>query len=442
MALAAVMLSISGSKAHADNSAHLDSLSLAIMVRDHARQSVEALVEGMGGKLVDHVLERGESWSTLSQMYNADVGLLRALNPDLDECIAGYEIHLPIFANFDGYEQEAALRVDSRFQQAEQLYSEGDYKAADRLYNLLQDEGNTDLLLPMRRAMAFVQRGKNKQALEQLEIVKIADTENRFPEVDELYDQLVQIEAEKAERRAEFWEGVGEALMAAVAITADAYLQSQNQQAYAGTGYGNSYASPDNYSNKSLSPSLRSAGVVVPDFLDPRKIAQNYDFTPQITYDQWGNPMYSSPGLAAYYRDTQTYAQQIMAQNPGNSGLQAACVAAMAQAQLDYNIAVTPMYPEVFSESPSSATDDSESDDSSYGYTPSGRKIGHYDSNYGDKDCHICHGTGICPSCHGTGILRTPYGNTKCPNCEKENGYSTGRCGTCHGKGKVYGILQ
>lgn len=61
------------------------------------------------------------------------------------------------------------------------------------------------------------------------------------------------------------------------------------------------------------------------------------------------------------------------------------------------------------------------------------------DERYGDKDCHICHGTGVCPTCNGDGWYDGGFGTgqIKCPNCHSQY---VGKCSACAGKGTVYGI--
>lgn len=61
----------------------------------------------------------------------------------------------------------------------------------------------------------------------------------------------------------------------------------------------------------------------------------------------------------------------------------------------------------------------------------------YYDS-YGEKDCHLCHGSGTCSTCNGKGWYYSSYGTGKvdCPNCCYSN---KGKCGKCCGTGKVYG---
>lgn len=57
-----------------------------------------------------------------------------------------------------------------------------------------------------------------------------------------------------------------------------------------------------------------------------------------------------------------------------------------------------------------------------------------YFDSWGDKECYMCHGSGVCQTCNGKGWYRSMFGdNIVCPNC------SDGKCGTCHGTGSVYG---
>lgn len=66
----------------------------------------------------------------------------------------------------------------------------------------------------------------------------------------------------------------------------------------------------------------------------------------------------------------------------------------------------------------------------------------YYESRYGNKDCHICRGTGVCQTCNGDGWQNNPFGlpDDPCANCLRENGRRTGKCSTCQGSGQVYGV--
>ncbi len=66
------------------------------------------------------------------------------------------------------------------------------------------------------------------------------------------------------------------------------------------------------------------------------------------------------------------------------------------------------------------------------------KKTNNYFDSYGEKDCHLCRGTGTCQTCGGKGWYNNPYGTgtVECPNCCYSN---KGKCGKCCGTGKVYG---
>ena len=66
----------------------------------------------------------------------------------------------------------------------------------------------------------------------------------------------------------------------------------------------------------------------------------------------------------------------------------------------------------------------------------------YYQERYGNKECHICHGSGRCTTCNGSGFMHNDltYGSSECPNCLLENMRRTGKCSTCRGTGSVYGL--
>lgn len=69
---------------------------------------------------------------------------------------------------------------------------------------------------------------------------------------------------------------------------------------------------------------------------------------------------------------------------------------------------------------------------------PGLEKAKEYNDSFGEKDCHLCHGSGTCQTCNGKGWYYNQFGTGKvtCPNCCPSH---TGKCGKCCGTGKTYG---
>lgn len=67
----------------------------------------------------------------------------------------------------------------------------------------------------------------------------------------------------------------------------------------------------------------------------------------------------------------------------------------------------------------------------------------YYAERYGNKECHLCHGSGVCSTCNGHGYSDNKFGVQgvhECPNCLRVNGHASGKCSTCQGSGQVYGL--
>lgn len=67
----------------------------------------------------------------------------------------------------------------------------------------------------------------------------------------------------------------------------------------------------------------------------------------------------------------------------------------------------------------------------------------YYAERYGNKDCHMCRGSGICSSCNGKGYDYNGFGELgthECSNCLIINGRASGKCRQCQGTGHVYGL--
>lgn len=66
-----------------------------------------------------------------------------------------------------------------------------------------------------------------------------------------------------------------------------------------------------------------------------------------------------------------------------------------------------------------------------------------YYERYGNKDCHLCLGSGNCSTCDGKSYNHNSFGvqgTSECPNCLKINGRASGKCSGCKGSGYVYGL--
>lgn len=67
----------------------------------------------------------------------------------------------------------------------------------------------------------------------------------------------------------------------------------------------------------------------------------------------------------------------------------------------------------------------------------------YYAERYGNKDCHLCRGSGTCSTCNGKCTKDNEFGVPgahECPNCLKINGRASGKCSQCQGTGRVYGL--
>lgn len=316
-----------------------------------------------------YVVERGDTWELIARKWGVHTEELKAANPAMPEVFYGLEINLPDNSAPSQVSNSTIAiyeREDRQLAAAEKALAEGRYSAArSALSSAMSRRGHTtsrlaymyarscegtqnymEALENYGKAISLFNDGDWTMTGEQVSSVE-ADRDRVYPLAEKEYQEKMRREAEekrqaeirrqrraeeaareearKRERRAA-WGSFGQALLGAIgnaamgasggwSMPATSAMPAWNTPVPSFGGGG--AASP------LLNPQLAAAGVTLPPSLDFTKWDPAM-FQMQVTYDQAGTPMFSSPGLAAWQMQSAaevgSYAAAVGAQVGGAQG--------------------------------------------------------------------------------------------------------------------------
>lgn len=316
-----------------------------------------------------YVVERGDTWELIARKWGVHTEELKAANPAMPEVFYGLEINLPDnSAPSQVSNSTIALyeREDRQLAAAEKALAEGRYSAArSALSSAMSRRGHTtsrlaymyakscegtqnymEALENYGKAISLFNDGDWTMTGEQVSSVE-ADRDRVYPLAEKEYQEKLRREAEekrqaeirrqrraeeaareearKRERRAA-WGSFGQALLGAIG---NAAMGAAGGWGMPATGAMPAWNTPvpsfggGGTASPILNPQLAAAGVTLPPSLDFTKWDPSM-FQMQVTYDQAGTPMFSSPGLAAWQMQSAaevgSYAAAVGAQVGGAQG--------------------------------------------------------------------------------------------------------------------------
>lgn len=316
-----------------------------------------------------YVVERGDTWELIARKWGVHTEELKAANPAMPEVFYGLEINLPDnSAPSQVSNSTIALyeREDRQLAAAEKALAEGRYSAArSALSSAMSRRGHTtsrlaymyakscegtqnymEALENYGKAISLFNDGDWTMTGEQVSSVE-ADRDRVYPLAEKEYQEKLRREAEekrqaeirrqrraeeaareearKRERRAA-WGSFGQALLGAIG---NAAMGASGGWGMPAMGAMPAWNTPvpsfggGGTASPILNPQLAAAGVTLPPSLDFTKWDPSM-FQMQVTYDQAGTPMFSSPGLAAWQMQSAaevgSYAAAVGAQVGGAQG--------------------------------------------------------------------------------------------------------------------------
>lgn len=370
------------------------------------------------GKIEPYYVQRGETWESVARKFRVDGGMLRGLNPFEDELLVGLEISVPIFPKPTFEEIQSSINAP-KFERAQTYERRGEWKEAVKVYNdIIKTSPQIDAYYC--RGRAYYKLGKLKQATKDFGYVVAHDSDNKFPDANEIYQSVNdEWQAKKAER-ARFWGSVALGVLDMGLQVTDVVLKSKYGNAGDMMNYTPSYSShPSGASSNGvtgfswfqLDPSLVKAGITLPPSLDISRYFNADTFKMEVSYDQWGNPMYSCPGLANAMLQQQADFNRDMMSMSNGAGLSHSIYAQLHiqnQSVNDYAAELArPKYPWEMS---NECFDDRGSDNSKDKSTDTGKKF----------KCAYCGGTGYQQiSKPGVATYGTNSKKQKCDICER-----------------------
>ena len=364
------------------------------------QQLIRNQLERDGAVFESHIVERGESWKSLADMAGLDEEDLRYLNGDLKNLYAGMEITLVSFPKWSlNYERKIMAMHPASFTEAEKHMKDKKWKKATKSYSDIIKCSDC-LTARYMRGMAYYNNGKYKEAAKDFSWVAGNDKFKLYDDASDLSHQANKAWEQKKAERAEFWGNlVGAVVETGLQVTSNIMAAKQMES------YSSNYARVTSYpSGGSLAAQMEQPGYfqAVQNNLMNLSI-QQVQQEQQREYMEMRN-VYLQMGKDLTWNEflaikAEAYSM-MKAEESGNSG--------------GYNSGTV-----------------------NYGTSNT--------STHGQKECHLCRGTGICQTCNGSGVGRdNMFGTGKhyeCPNCYLVNGKRTGKCSACHGTGTVYGKL-
>lgn len=384
----------------------------------------------MEGQQKTIIVGLGDTFETIANKYGISISDLMEVNPGKDVCVTGMELIIPQpskspVGNAD-ITSPIILRADSLLLEAKSKAMSGKYKKALKMYNKVLD-------MNVRNPYAYAGRGecyfgmkKYKEAKANLNIAinsgQLAEIEKGWC-MDALEDVEKEIKA-KRQRMRVAWRNVGLTLAAAAAVTANAYVESEQ-------------AKMQNSQYRKTSPVRYKRGS------DPLKRADMIIAQSNAEINQWRvqstaqlNQMTNQAMFQAQMakeRMDRAFKEQIewMGDFSKKNGRQP------TEYEIDQWYAAH--YPDLlesrimargkmYSESHEDEIKKDEIDRTKTDYSKK------FENRYSSgKQCIRCLGSGKCQTCNGNGWYNNPLklnDIVSCPNCDRNH---NGVCSHCHG---------
>lgn len=205
---------------------------------------------------IKHVVQRGETLEYIAEKYGTTPNAIQEQNEDLDFdlfCV-GLPIQIPM--SDDIQSAEVSKRIfnvqnanNGMIAEAEQLYSNGQYRKAAKIYSqALKDSPKSDYYY--LRGRCYFHQGKYKSALQDLEIAADGDDLSIVlrNSCAEMLASARELREQQLAEREEIWAGIAGTLLTAgsAVLQAKAMTESSSKgYQYTGTS-GNAYMSDPN----------------------------------------------------------------------------------------------------------------------------------------------------------------------------------------------------
>lgn len=342
------------------------------------KRSMLEEVRENGGRIVKHIVERGETWKSIASMYFIEEDELQCANSLYKTCYAGLEIDVPVYLT----EEELRIRrlelFDTNYLKAKGLMNKKDYSKAAKIYTEIINSSSASIEAFYQRGLANYQRGKYSKAIDDFSYVIKNDRNNRYPDAFKYKSKSDKLLAERREERAAAW---GELIQMGAQVASN--IAAAKQQAEQNKQVARNQVATNANGGSALN-------TQIPEAFNPQRVAMMS--RPVYTYDENGNLMVSNPGFAQalgemnaeIQKTTQQASVRLMASGDPVKIAQAQSLQVQAHThdwttKLEQQKWATPMYPEVWSEMESSGEEQIEdlkddNDDRVIGYSDNTKK--------------------------------------------------------------------
>lgn len=227
----------------------------------HLRNEVIKTYLEQNGRLITHIVDRGETLEYLAPLYGTSIKDIQTLNDGIEECYMGQELDIPTLKTDYDIALDFVILNNTMYTEAKRAYDSGEYKQAVKCYDKIIRGDNPTIYAYYYRGMSQYYRDKMNQAYYDLSYVVSNDTEGKFPDAVTYRDQAREIQAQRDAERDELWGALFETAVQVGMTYLDAKAQSKQSQ-YSSSSYSStdtSYASSDYESASSSSAGSRSS---------------------------------------------------------------------------------------------------------------------------------------------------------------------------------------
>lgn len=155
------------------------------------------------GKILHHIVEKGEDWESIADDHKISQLDLMWANPFEEDCYAGLELSIPVLLSEEELREFQLTVKNSYYIEGKRLYDKGDYSKAKKTYDKIIESPYSSLLAYYNRGMAQYRNGKLREAMSDFSHVISHDPQQRFPDARELKDHAAKLQAERDQERAE-----------------------------------------------------------------------------------------------------------------------------------------------------------------------------------------------------------------------------------------------
>lgn len=280
----------------------VDQQNLSALIMTDTRDAVAKA----GGTIGSHIVDRGETWESIASRYGVPPEIIRRLNCGIPECYTGLELEVPIMPVAQATPNASLKSLETTMlNHARKMMERKDYKGAIKQYSALIKEFPSATAY-YERAAAHYNNGKLKNSMKDLmRVIHSGKESAMYPDAEELYVAISNELQEKRAERALMWGQIASVVLQTGLQVSSAIIESKaasgNPSFYIPQG-GNIVSEnyvPGFYAGTSFS---QNTGIAIPESL---KI-ENY-LTPgigfgEVTFDQWGNPLFSNKSLGEAMR--------------------------------------------------------------------------------------------------------------------------------------------